>query len=125
MALTYEYKITSMKVKDEGSYSDMVVQTYWKLTGTDSSGNSGTFSGATPFTYDPTDNSGPFVPVNELTEADVIAWVSSVVNGNAGYKKHIDEQIQKQIDLIVSPITEPNLSWLPASTPAPTPPATT
>ena len=75
------------------------------------------------FTKDPTDNSGPFIPVNELTEADVISWISDVVNGNAGYKKHIDEQIQKQIDLIISPITEPNLPWLPQVAPAPTPEA--
>jgi len=123
MALTYEYKITSLKAKTEGDYQDLIVQTYWTLKGTDENGNSGTFSGATPFTKDPTDNSGPFIPVNELTEADVISWISGVVNGNAGYKKHIDEQIQKQIDLVISPITEPDLPWLPKTTPPETPAA--
>ena len=50
MALTYKYEVTSLKVKDEVSgnttYNNTVVQTYWKLTGTDENGNEGTFSGA-------------------------------------------------------------------------------
>lgn len=110
-ALTYEYKVTSLKVRTEGEYSNTVVQTYWTLTGTDQANNSGTFSGATPFTYDPEDSSGPFVPFNELTESDVITWISGVVANNAGYKTHIDGVITKQITDKLSPITEPSLPW--------------
>lgn len=111
--LTYEYKVTSLKVRNEGDYANTVVQTYWTLTVTDEGGNSGTFHGATPFTYDPTDDSGPFIPFNELTEADVIAWISGVVNGNPGYKEHIDNQILKQITDKINPIVEPSLPWTP------------
>ena len=115
MALTYTYKITSLKVRDQVTDSvtlkNAVVQTYWTLTGTDENGNEGTFSGATPFTADPTDSSGPFIPFEQLQEEDVIAWISSVVNSNAGYKAHIDEQIQKQIDDKVNPMTEPTMPW--------------
>ena len=55
MALTYTWSVTSLKVRDEvnadgETLSNSVVQTYWKCTGTDENGNSGTFSGATPFT---------------------------------------------------------------------------
>lgn len=116
MALTYEYKITSLKVRNETianiAVENAVVQTYWTLTGTDENGNVGTFSGATPFTADPTDSSGPFIPFDQLTEQDVINWISSVVETNPGYKDHINAQIEKQINEKISPITEPELPWV-------------
>ena len=119
MALTYEYTVTSLKVKDavvdNTPVQNFVCQTYWQLTGTDENGNSGTFSGATPFTTDPTDNSGPHIPFDELQEADVISWIQSVVETNPGYKQHIDEQIQKQIDEKISLITEPAMPWKPVN----------
>ena len=118
MALTYEYKVTGLKVRNETiantAVENAVVQTYWTLTGTDENGNVGTFSGATPFTADPTDSSGPFIPFDQLTEQDVIAWISGVVETNPGYKEHINAQIEKQINEKISPITEPALPWAPA-----------
>jgi hypothetical protein len=115
MALTYQYKVTGLKVRNETiantTVENAVVQTYWTLTGTDENGNEGTFSGATPFTADPTDSSGPFIPFDQLTEQDVIAWISDVVETNPGYKDHINAQITKQIDEKISPITEPSLPW--------------
>ena len=120
MALTYEYKITGLKVKDavvgNTTVQNLVCQTYWQLTGTDAKGNSGTFSGATPFTIDPTDNSGPHIPFDQLKEEDIITWVKSVVETNPGYKQHIDEKIQEQIDGKINPITEPSLPWASAAT---------
>lgn len=118
MALTYEYKVTGLKVRNETiantTVENAVVQTYWTLTGTDENGNVGTFSGATPFTADPTDSSGPFIAFDQLTEQDVIAWISGVVETNPGYKEHINAQIEKQINEKISPITEPALPWAPA-----------
>lgn len=119
MAMTYVYTVTSLKVQNEPNYPQTVVQTYWKLTGTDENGNVGTFSGATPFTYDPADASGPFVPFEDLTEADVVAWISGVVDGNASYQAHIYGVIDKQIGLEISPIVEEPLPWDPNSTPTP------
>ena len=116
MAFTYKYEVTGLKVRDQGGITNFVVQTYWKLTGTDADGNTGTFSGATPFTSDPNDNSGPRIPFEDLTEEDVITWISDVVNGNPGYKEHIDLQIQKQIDDKITPITEPSLPWATTTT---------
>jgi hypothetical protein len=119
--LTYVYTVTSLKVQNEPDYPQTVVQTYWKLTGTDENGNSGSFNGATPFTYDPADASGPFVPFADLTEADVIGWISGVVNGDPVYKAHIDEMIAYQIGLKINPVVEEPLPWDPTPIP-PTPP---
>ena len=127
MALAYKYEITSLKVRDEevngNTNTNAVVQTYWKLTGTDEDGNEGTFSGATPFTSTTMPEGDEFVPFEDLTEEMVIDWISDVVNTNSGYKQHIDEQIMKQINEKIRPISEPTLPWKPVSTANTTPSA--
>jgi len=120
MAITYTWKITGLKTKDVATDKPAaVVQTYWKKIGTDADGNEGTFSGATPFTVDPTDESGPFIAFEDLTEENVLDWIKSVVVG--GYEEHVNGQIAKQIEEKISPVTENVLPWAPvtANTPAP------
>jgi hypothetical protein len=118
MALTYEWKIKSLKKKDDPSIQldDIIVQTYWECTGSDEDGNSGTFHGATPFDPDQIDPEN-FTAYEDLTEVQVLGWIQDVVNNNIGYKNHIDEQIQKQIDAIVNPMVEVSGDNLPWSTP--------
>jgi hypothetical protein len=114
MAITYTWAVTGMKVTNVGSESNYVVQTYWTKTGTDENGNTGVFSGATPFT--PTPNQPDFVPFDQLTQAVVLGWIQPVA---ATYEDHINAQIAQQIAAKVNPVTEPNLPWAP---PSPTPP---
>lgn len=115
MALTYEWKIRSLKKQDDPStqLTDIIVQTYWECTGTDEGGNSGTFNGATPFKPDQIDPDN-FTLYENLTEAQVLSWIQDVVNDNPSYKAHIDDQIQKQIDVIIRPMDDvygDNLPW--------------
>lgn len=124
MPLTLAYSVTSLKVKDEVNsdgvtLSNAVCQTYWKCVGTDSDGNTGEFQGATPFSA-ATVSEGSFTAFADLAEADVIGWITAVVDGDAGYKAHIEEQIQKQIDVEVT--SEPALPWAEDDV-TPTPPA--
>lgn len=109
MAITYTWKITGLKTKDVDGKPSAIVQTYWTKTGVDENGNEGTFTGATPFTVDPTDDSGPFIPFNELTEDDVIDWIKTVVVGN--YEEHVNGKIQEQIDSKINPVVEAKLPW--------------
>lgn len=109
MAVTYTWKVTGVKTKDFEGKPSAICQTYWTKTGTDENGNEGTFNGATPFTVDPTDESGPFVPFEELTEDIVLGWIKSVVVGN--YEEHVNSKIQEQIDAKVNPIIEAELPW--------------
>jgi len=112
MAITYTWEVSSLKVKDvSDARPNAVVQTYWKKIGTDENGNSGTFSGATPFTLDPNDDSGPFIAFEDLTEEDVLNWIKTVVVGN--YEQHVNEKIQEQIDQKISPVSEKTLPWAP------------
>lgn len=116
MAITYTWKVTSVKVKNVSDVKqNAVVQTYWQKIGTDENGNEGTFSGATPFSVDPTDGDGPFIPFDQLTEQDVIDWIKKVVVGS--YEEHVNAQIQKQIDEKISPVSEPTLPWAPPAPP--------
>lgn len=117
MAITYTWKITGLKVKDVTNKPSAVVQTYWTKTGTDENGNEGTFVGATPFTVDPTDESGPFIPFDQLTEDDIIAWIQTIVVD--GYEEHVNSKIKEQIDLKINPVVEADLPWLVADTVTP------
>ena len=102
MALTLSYSVTNLKVKDEVNtdgvtLENAVCQTYWKCTGTDSANNTGEFVGATPFSAANV-SEGSFTAFEDLQEADVIGWIQAVVDGDPGYKEHIEAQIQRQID---------------------------
>lgn len=123
MAFTYTYKVRNLKVKDEvnadgDTLTNAVVQTYWDITGTDEEGNTGQFTGATPFSAANVP-AGSFTAFADLDEATVIGWITGVINGDAGYKAHIDMQIQKEIDRnIATEVAGEDLPWGEA-TPAP------
>ena len=123
MAFTYTYTVRNLKVKDEvnadgDTLTNAVVQTYWDITGTDEEGNTGQFTGATPFSAANVP-AGSFTAFADLDEATVIGWITGVINGDAGYKAHIDMQIQKEIDRnIATEVAGEDLPWGEA-TPAP------
>jgi hypothetical protein len=120
MAITYTWAVTSLKTRTEGSNENAVVQTYWKKTGTDENGNTGEFSGATPFTTTTMPEGSTFVPLAELTEAMVLGWIQDVVVGS--YEEHVNGMIAKQIAEKATPITETPMPWAPVvETPTPTP----
>jgi len=113
MALTIEYKVTSLKVKDEVNsegvtLSNAVCQTYWKAIGTDENGNVGEFSGATPFSAANVP-AASFKDFASLLEEDVIAWIKGVVEGDAAYKAHVEAQVQRMIDAEIT--KEAEMPW--------------
>ena len=117
MALTYTWAVTSLKKTTDGSIDNVVVQSTWTCTGADEDGDDGVFNGATPFPISSVDPDN-FIPYEELTEADIIAWIQAVVVGS--YKEHVDAQILKQILLKKNPVQEVPSNELPWSPPAET-----
>ena len=113
MAITYTWKVTSLKTKNEGDFEHAVVQTYWQKIGTDGDGHQGTFSGATPFTTSTMPEGQDFVPFSELTEEMVLEWIKAVVVGS--YADHVNGKIQEQIDQHVNPVAEAQMPWAPVS----------
>lgn len=123
MSLELKYTVTSVKVKNEVNsegvtLENAVCQTHWLVTGTDADGNTGEFTGATPFTAASVP-AASFTSFETLVEENVVKWITAVVDGDAGYKEHIVAQIQKQID--VNLITEPTLPWATDDSITPTP----
>ena len=99
--MNYTWQLTSLKRKDTSELNNIVVQTYWKKTGTDENGNEGTFSGATPFDLSSADPTN-FTSYEDLTEEMILGWIQSVVVGS--YEEHVNEKIAEQIEAIVSPV---------------------
>lgn len=120
MALTYTWKLKSLKKTDADGLSGVIVGTQWELTGTDEDGFSGTFHGATPFKLNEVDPEN-FTPYEQLTQAQVLSWIEGVVVGS--YKEHVDGQIQKQIDVQKNPVVEVNDGTFPWDAPAEETPA--
>jgi hypothetical protein len=115
MSLTYEWKLKSIKKQDNPStqINDIIVQTYWELTGTDENGNSGVFTGATPFDPQQVDPEN-YTEYANLTEAQILGWIEDIVTNNESYKAHIDQRILKQIENKIKPIVEvtENFPWV-------------
>jgi hypothetical protein len=115
MALTYTYKVTGLKTRDQVNsdgvtLTDAVVQTYWEMEGTDENGETAIHSGATPFTAENV-VAGSFVSFSELTEETVIQWIKDYIASEPTYAKHIEEQILKDIDRRA--IKDASLPWAP------------
>jgi len=120
MSLTYTWKVKSLKKTSGNSLSDVIVGTQWELKGADADGNEGSFHGATPFDLAKV-NPDAFVAYEDLTEEMVLDWIKAIVVG--GYWDHVNEQINKQIDLKKNPVVEVNnLPWAPAPEANTTPP---
>ena len=113
MSITYTWEVTGLKTTNVGNTSNVVVQTYWKKTGTDENENEGVFSGATPFSVDSMPDGQTFVPFSELTEEMVLNWIKAVVVGS--YADHVDGEIAKQIADKVNPVTEATMPWAPVA----------
>ena len=119
MGFTYEWKLTGLRKQNSDTVEEAIIGTSWKLIGTDEDGNTGTFTGATPFNIN-TINTGSFVPYNELTEDIVLGWVKNHVSGSGStnYMEHINGQIQKEITSkkwTKTEVSEGDLPWSPTS----------
>jgi hypothetical protein len=115
MGYTYEWSVTGIKKATSDNINDAIIGTRWKVVCTDEDGNTGEFSGATPFDLNTID-SGSFTPYQDLTEAQVLGWIKSVVSGSSSsnYWDHIQGQMNKEINkskLSQVEVTSVDLPW--------------
>lgn len=120
MSYTYSYKINSVKLKDETNHEGVtlnraVYQTYWTITGTNSAGQSASWSGATPLSAANVP-AGSFVAFDDLTEAQVVGWIQNIVESDAGYLAHINERLDDEIEREFGGIEEVENNALPWAT---------
>lgn len=115
MAITYTWKVISLRKTNDASLSNIIVGTNWQCEGTDEEGYSGIFYGATPFDLSSVDQQN-FISFEDLTEAIVLEWIKGEVISN--YWDHVQAQIEKQINLKKNPIVDVlNLPWNPTPPP--------
>jgi hypothetical protein len=106
MAITYTWEITEMQTVDSDSLDDVVMQTKWIKTGTDETGATGKFAGATPFNPKSV-SPDAFTPYDQLTETIVLGWIQAVVVGK--YAEHVNKKIADEI--AAKTIKKPALPW--------------
>ena len=119
--MDYVWAVTGMTSVNTTVESNVIMNVRWTYTGTDADGNVCVFNGATPLTVGDIDPA-TFVPYDQLTQALVLSWVQPIVENNADYWAHINQQIDKQI-LAKKEQVNPDipLPWNPTPTPTPTP----
>ena len=83
-----------------------VVNVLWTVTGVDG-GNTASIEGNTQF--DSSQQSGPFIPYDQLTEAIVIGWIPPEQIASA------QANVQGQIDSMINPPVTPQNTPLPWS----------
>lgn len=90
--MTKTWKITQLQTypKSEGEL-DVVASAAWNVSGTDGT-YSGSLNGSTAFKLDPT---APYIPFDQLTEAQVLGWVFASLGeeGKASAEADVDAQI--------------------------------
>ncbi len=114
MNIIYTWKISGLKMAPSlDGLTDVVTNVRFEYTGTDEdTGFSGTFSGAIPIGQP---ESGSFVPLADLTENEVIAWVQSIYPID-----HPNEVVLKEINQKITPTNDDvPMPWEPSE---PTPP---
>lgn len=108
MNITYKWAIQSMKMAPSlDGLTDVVTTLEFTYTGTDSdSGFSFKFQGSYPV---PPPSSADFIPVADLTEDEVVAWIQPIYPID-----HPNEIIEKGIQDQITPINESvTMPWAP------------
>ena len=105
MATTYSTTIQSMyTVPNPTGY---VVNVLFTVSGTDGT-HTASIDGNINFT--PEQNQPDFVPYDQLTQAEVLAWINEATDNQANYYANIDGQIASIVNPPVSPASQP-LPW--------------
>ena len=80
-----------------------VIVAHWRCTASDGDYSASSY-GTAGFTYDA--SSPDFVPYDQLTEADVLAWVWA-----EGFKDATEDALQAKIDAEKNPTTANGVPW--------------
>jgi len=107
MSITYTWTINAMDAYPTyESQTDVVFIVHWTLNGTDGTHN-GSVYGTVGVTYEA---GSPFTPYADLTQDQVIGWVTSALGAEqvAEYEANVSQQIADQAN---PPVVTPALPW--------------
>ena len=112
MANTYSwsYPALDVTIEDVEGLEDVVYTIHWRYSGTDGEGHGASSIGTSSVTYDP-EGPDPFIPYEDLTEADIQGWVEADLGEEqiAAMQASFDTQIAEQINPTHE--TKRNMPW--------------
>jgi len=114
MSVTYTWSIPKnglFTLNTEGQ-TDVVVQALYQVSGTDGT-HTADIPGSVQFTYV---SGNPFVPFNQLTEAQVLTWVKDTIG--ADRINIMEKQVANILDFMANPPVRPKPTPAPWETPA-------
>lgn len=106
---TYTWVVKALYTETIDGHQDYVVIALYDLIGVDGEYSS-SISDSARFSTESVD---PFIPYEDLTEADVVGWIQQTLgaDGVANYEASIQGQIDSQINPPVVPVNTP-LPWV-------------
>jgi len=106
--MTFTIKITGIRTATVGNKSDVVKQVEWTMVGEDQGQKF-----ELPQVTELSDPDGqPFIPLAELTEANVVHWIESTDARLQAIKDHIQYVLDKEI--AKAALATASMPWAPA-----------
>lgn len=119
MATIYTTAIDSCRVTTQGDLTNVVKEVNCTITGTDDVVTSCTFSLPIQVKFGAADPQS-FTPFEDITEAEMVAWVNAQTDQIAPVQAHIEYVLQQQ--LAIAALTPKPLPWAPPTPPDPAAP---
>jgi len=104
MSNIYEWEITGIKTKTEGSNDNSIVIVDWIKRGFDSEGNQSEIPGRTPLSSSDTEN---FTDIRDVTEAQVIGWIRQEIDETI-----LEATLSKKLKKLANPSVDRELPWM-------------
>ena len=118
MSATFTIKITGLRTATIGGIADAVKQVEWTMVGTEA----GQTFELPQSTTVPDPQSQEFIPLQDLTEAEVVGWIEAHETRIPGIKAHIQLVLDREV--AKSALTSTEMPWAPvAEVPPPEAPA--
>ena len=104
MSNIYEWEITGIKTKTEGSNDNSIVIVDWIKRGFDSEGNQAEIPGRTPLSSSDTSD---FTDIRDVTEAQVIGWIRQEIDETI-----LEATLSKRLKKLANPSVDRELPWM-------------
>jgi len=115
MSATFTTKVTGVRVHDLGNLTKVVKQIEFVVTGTQ---DGQTFELPQSLVVPDADGTN-FVPFEQLTEQQVVAWINEHFENMPSVQAHIQYVLDKEV--AKAALAQEALPWAPAPAPAPAP----
>jgi hypothetical protein len=102
--ITYIWSVDALRTHDQGTYTNIVSEVDWRLTGTIISGDATTSTSLTG-TIQLKFNPDRFTEYSGLKASQVISWITNHI-GHTGFKP-----LQATIKGVLLPLASPALPW--------------